>query len=311
MSIFRRKKQTDAETESLKSFLDMIAPSIVKFETGYYICGNTFRCIWALREYPILSELYDFIEIEYENFDETKPQLYTRETLQQILLGLHSMCRGADSKFFNGHTNLTSTRFLVFGVKGLLSVAQNVRSTILLNLLSYMSDKLLTEGNTVAALDELYTYSGRKAAAAGACHCAENREWSMVRNYHRSAAENVGIGADAGDAAVTGSAFHAVAPVSAVCAAFRTQPSAYPPEATKPNVAPTCGGCCGNSKRRRSKPAGSFRQKTEPQAARQEKAKVSCAHLGRHICPQCGQFGTFGQGLLRGQKQPCWGRTRR
>ena len=34
MSIFRRKKQTDAETESLKSFLDMIAPSIVKFETG-------------------------------------------------------------------------------------------------------------------------------------------------------------------------------------------------------------------------------------------------------------------------------------
>ena len=51
MSIFRRKKQTDAETESLKSFLDMIAPSIVKFETGYYICGNTFRCVWALREY--------------------------------------------------------------------------------------------------------------------------------------------------------------------------------------------------------------------------------------------------------------------
>ena len=64
----------------------------------------------------------------------------------------------------------------------------------------------------------------------------------MVRDYHRSAAENVGIGADAGDAAVTGSAFRTVAPVSAVCAAFRTQPSAYPPEAAKPNVVPTCGG---------------------------------------------------------------------
>ena len=56
MSIFRRKKQTDAEAESLKSFLDMIAPSIVKFETGYYICGNTFRCIWALREYPTSTD---------------------------------------------------------------------------------------------------------------------------------------------------------------------------------------------------------------------------------------------------------------
>ena len=37
---------------------------------------------------------------------------------------------------------------------------------------------------------------------------------------------------------------------------------------------------CRNGKRRRKAPAGSFRQKTEPQAARQEKAKVSCAHLG-------------------------------
>ena len=41
---------------------------------------------------------------------------------------------------------------------------------------------------------------------------------------------------------MTGSAFHAVAPVSALCAAFAAQPSTYPPEAPKPDVAPTCGG---------------------------------------------------------------------
>ena len=46
---------------------------------------------------------------------------------------------------------------------------------------------------------------------------------------------------------MTGSAFRAVAPVSAVCAAFWTQPSAYPPEATKPDVAPTCGGVAGTA----------------------------------------------------------------
>ena len=39
---------------------------------------------------------------------------------------------------------------------------------------------------------------------------------------------------------MTGSAFRAVAPVSAVCAAFRTQPSAYPPSTRKPDVAPPC-----------------------------------------------------------------------
>lgn len=52
----------------------------------------------------------------------------------------------------------------MFGVKDLLSVSQNVRSTILLNLLSYMSDKLLTEGNTVAALDELYIWLSNPVA---------------------------------------------------------------------------------------------------------------------------------------------------
>ena len=46
---------------------------------------------------------------------------------------------------------------------------------------------------------------------------------------------------------MTGSVFHAVAPVSAVCAAFRTQPSAYPPEATKPDVAPVCGSFTGTA----------------------------------------------------------------
>ncbi len=27
------------------------APSVVKFNTDHFICGNTFRCVWALREY--------------------------------------------------------------------------------------------------------------------------------------------------------------------------------------------------------------------------------------------------------------------
>ena len=49
-------------------------------------------------------------------------------------------------------------------------------------------------------------------------------------------------------------------------------------------------GCCGNSKRRRSKPAGSFRQKTEPQAAKQEKRLGAFLRQPVHFCPQCGQF---------------------
>ena len=109
-------------------------------------------------DYPILSDLYDLIEEEFKRYDPNAHLLYTEKLLQEVLLGLHSMCKGADAQFFNGHTNITSSRFLVFGVKGMLSAAKNVRNAMLFNILSYMSDRLLTIGNTTAALDELYVW---------------------------------------------------------------------------------------------------------------------------------------------------------
>ena len=60
---------------------------------------------------------------------------------------------------------------------------------------------------------------------------------------------------------MTVSPYRAVAPVSAVCAAFRTQPSAYPPEATKPDVAPTCGSVWQSYSTEAGAPAGGFRRR--------------------------------------------------
>ena len=94
----------------------------------------------------------------------------------------------------------------------------------------------------------------------------------------------------------------AVAPVSAICAAFRTQPSAYPPEATKPDVAPVCGSVRQSYSTEAGAPAGGFRRRNEPQAAKQDKAAGSCASRGGHICPPCGQFRGFTKELLSGKK---------
>ncbi len=109
-------------------------------------------------DYPILSDLYELIEIEYKDFDESKRQLYTADTLREICLGLHSLCKGAESKFFNGYTNITSGHFITFGVKGLLQASKNIRNALLFNVLSYMSNELLSAGNTVASIDELYLF---------------------------------------------------------------------------------------------------------------------------------------------------------
>mgnify|MGYP002797707453 CR=1 FL=1 len=86
------------------------------------------------------------------------------ELLQEVLLGLHSLCVGADAPFFNGHTNISDDRFLVFGVGDVLTAAKSLRNALLFNVLAYMSDRLLTAGNTVAALDELYLWLSNPVA---------------------------------------------------------------------------------------------------------------------------------------------------
>ncbi len=108
--------------------------------------------------YPILSDLYQLVEQEYTQYDNNEKHLYTVDTLQELALGLHSLCVGSDSRFFNGPTNVTDSSFICFGVKGLLEANKCVKDAILLNVLSFMSNELLTKGNAVASIDELYLF---------------------------------------------------------------------------------------------------------------------------------------------------------
>ena len=121
------------------------------------IDGDTDFASLMSTDYPILSDLYDFIEEAYQR-DESDKELYTRETLREALLSLHSICKGADSQFFNGHTNIKDSSFIMFGVKGLTDVSKSLRNTMLFNILSFMSNMLLSRGNTAASIDELYIF---------------------------------------------------------------------------------------------------------------------------------------------------------
>ena len=68
--MFKRKPKvlTPQEMEEIrtKDFFDMILPGTVKFLSDHYILGDSYRCVWAIREYPpsteeqaILSRLAD------------------------------------------------------------------------------------------------------------------------------------------------------------------------------------------------------------------------------------------------------------
>ena len=63
---------------------------------------------------------------------------------------------------------------------------------------------------------------------------------------------------------------------------------------------------CGHGKRRKRTAAGEFQQREKPQAAKQDKAAGSCAPLGSHICPRCGQFRVF-TGAFQKQRKTALG----
>ena len=165
---FRQRTRLSQHISFLKDFfrsykdftdhhIDTIELMLERLYAKWGLDDNTDLSVLIPTDYPILSDLYDVIEDAYQHYDREEHPLYPRELLREVLLGLHSMCRGAESKFFNGHTNITSSRFLVFGVKGLLQASANVKNTML-------SDRLLTVGNTAAALDELYIWLSNPTA---------------------------------------------------------------------------------------------------------------------------------------------------
>ena len=149
---FRTYKDfTDAE-------IDTIEIMLMKLYARFDIDDLTDLDKLKATDYPVMEDLYNIIEKEYMIFDHEKKHLYTEENLQNICLGLHSMCKGAESKYFNGHTNIKDSEFLCFGVKGLMDTNKKLKDTLLFNILSYMSNQLLSRGNTAAAIDELYLF---------------------------------------------------------------------------------------------------------------------------------------------------------
>lgn len=138
--------------------IDTIEILLSKLYARFGITDSTDYNKMNPSDYPIMEDFYSLCEEEFLTYDNKRKYLYTEETLQEVCLGIHSMCVGAESKYFNGHTNITDDAFLVFGVKGLLDTNKRLKDAMLFNILSFMSNQLLGKGNTAASIDELYLF---------------------------------------------------------------------------------------------------------------------------------------------------------
>ena len=103
---FRSYKDfTDAE-------IDTIEIMLMKLYGRFGITDTTDLDTLKAEDYPVMSDLYDMTEKEFMAFDSQIKHLYTEEMLQNVCLGLHSMCKGAEAKYFNGHTNIKDSEFI-------------------------------------------------------------------------------------------------------------------------------------------------------------------------------------------------------
>lgn len=149
---FRAYKDFDDEQ------LDTLEIVLTKLYKNFGITDYTDYDKLNSTDYPIMQDLYKLLDNEYKNYNHNIKNIYRQETLQELCLGLNSMCIGTESKYFNGHTNIVDDRFLCFGVKGLLDTNRRLKDAMLFNLLSYITNELLSKGNTVATIDELYLF---------------------------------------------------------------------------------------------------------------------------------------------------------
>lgn len=138
--------------------LDTIEILLMKLYARFGITDSTDYSVKQPTDFPIMEDFYKLCEEEFMTYDHVRKYLYTEDMLQEVCLGIHSMCVGAESRYFNGHTNIKDDKFLCFGVKGLMDTNKRLKDAMLFNILSYMSNELLGKGNTAASIDELYLF---------------------------------------------------------------------------------------------------------------------------------------------------------
>lgn len=166
---FRKQTRLSQHIAFLKDFfrsykdftdsqIDTIEILLAKLYARFGITDSTDYSKMKPTDYPIMEDFYKLCEEEFMTYDKQRKYLYTEQTLQEVCLGINSMCVGAESRYFNGYSNITDSEFLVFGVKGLMDTNKRLKDAMLFNILSFMSNQLLGKGNTAASIDELYLF---------------------------------------------------------------------------------------------------------------------------------------------------------
>ena len=97
----RKKKELSAEQLEIvetKNYFDRIVPSAIRFFTDHYICGNFYKSVWAITEYPptteetaILAHLADRSGVTLRIYNRLVTSVEQKTILQQAMRKNHMM----------------------------------------------------------------------------------------------------------------------------------------------------------------------------------------------------------------------------
>ena len=123
----RKKELTPEQLESkrTKDFFDMILPSTIKFLTDHYIIGDSYRCAWAIREYPpsteeqaILAQLADKNGVTLRIYHRLVENMEQRKIIQNATRKNKLMSGGNDvSETIEAESNLNDVVTLLANLR--------------------------------------------------------------------------------------------------------------------------------------------------------------------------------------------------
>ena len=81
----------------------MILPGTIKFFNDHYICGDSYRCVWAVREYPpsteeqaVFSQLADRTNVTLRMYNRLVDSMEQRKIIQNATRRNKLMSGGND-----------------------------------------------------------------------------------------------------------------------------------------------------------------------------------------------------------------------
>ncbi|MEG0305063.1 MAG: hypothetical protein RR635_05165, partial [Oscillospiraceae bacterium] len=106
-------------------------------------------------DYPIFSDLYEFIE----QYDCKQSRLITADMVSRLLLRLRECYDGTLSIIFNGTTNIKNAEMICFSVAELLEGSKDRTQAVLFNLTTWIWSQVMKRNRKIAFnIDELYLF---------------------------------------------------------------------------------------------------------------------------------------------------------